>query len=420
MDGQTRRDALVQSATIGIASDLGKHCVSAAAAVRSLNLSLSRLQTETQPQPVTLLQDGSSAIEDVDSRRLPSFGSARSLFAKSHAEPAGQSMSSAQSRWKILSTATKGASALGASTSFTGLRQGEREVTTNVVDIVPQMGGGQTEEAQASDTSSFESTSHSEPTKVLKRALVADEGNSLDQRDDLELVRSIKAAQIVEHVPITVELRLIESGQKASLALRPSVVLLKLAPPPVSTPHIGSDAWLYPENDIRISRAKRPSDASGNKLSEDQYYKYVNIDPSTLDAHVRACYRVYFGEQVSVSRPSGRAVPSGPDDGPAPASYDQGWDILMKARSEAKKPFLPYCFWQKNTYVNFESQRSSNDPFETTSTDPRTRFLIQFQSLQMKLLDHSDFQGVEPLFATAYVYSTGSNVGRRVRCMYKL
>ena len=181
-----------------------------------------------------------------------------------------------------------------------------------------------------------------------------------------------------------------------------------------------SSATVYGNAETVPVSEKRPSDASGNKLSEDQHYKYVNIDPSTLDAHVRACYRVYFGEQVSVSRPSGRAVPCGPDDGPAPASYDQGWDILMKARSEAKKPFLPYCFWQKNTYVNFEGQRSSNDPFETTSTDPRTRLLIQFQSLHMKLLEHSDFQGVEPLFATAYVYSTGSNVGRRVRCMYKL
>jgi hypothetical protein len=34
----------------------------------------------------------------------------------------------------------------------------------------------------------------------------------------------------------------------------------------------------------------------------------------------------------------------------------------------------------------------------------------------MKLLDHPEFSGVEPLFATAFVFSTGKNVGRRVRC----
>jgi hypothetical protein len=88
--------------------------------------------------------------------------------------------------------------------------------------------------------------------------------------------------------------------------------------------------------------------------------------------------------------------------------------MLLFARLCAKKPFLVYSSWQKNSYVNLETQKSSNDPFETTRSDPRTRLLIQFQSLQMKLLEHPDFQGVEPLFATAFVFSTGKNVGRRV------
>jgi hypothetical protein len=32
----------------------------------------------------------------------------------------------------------------------------------------------------------------------------------------------------------------------------------------------------------------------------------------------------------------------------------------------------------------------------------------------MKLLEHPDFRGVEPLFATAFIYSTSKLVGRRV------
>jgi hypothetical protein len=123
---------------------------------------------------------------------------------------------------------------------------------------------------------------------------------------------------------------------------------------------------------------------------------------------------VYFGEQVSVSRPSGRRVPSGSDVEPCAEIRDADHDVLAWARSQARKSFLPYSSWQKNSYVNLETTMNSNDPFETTRSDPRTRLLIQFQSLQMKLLEHPDFRGVEPLFATAFIYSTGKNVGRRV------
>ena len=208
------------------------------------------------------------------------------------------------------------------------------------------------------------------------------------------------------------ESKRVESGQKASLALRANVDLLKLGVPPMSTPCFGTDCWLHTEGDLEISRTYRPSDANGKKLSEEQYYKYVNIDLGSLDAHVRACYRVYFGEQVSVSRPSGRYVQS-PDDH-IPSVHDQDFDALMFARLCAKKPFLVYSSWQKNSYINLDTQKSSNDPFEITRSDPRTRLLIQFQSLQMKLLEHPDFQGVEPLFATAFVFSTEKNVGRMV------
>jgi hypothetical protein len=395
MDGGAKREALCISAIIGIATDLEKHCVITAAAVRSLNFSISQVELEIRPS-VTLAQAGLSFMEEVGVSDQPSFGFARSRFLNSDATQ-------------------------GAHMSFTNLSKRKLDISSSsdALGAISRIRDSLIAEAQASDTNGSDSSSHSDPSHPLRRSLVAEIDNgSSDVQGDQELYSSILASQTVsEPIVSTEESRRIESGQKASLALRPGVVLLKLAPPPVSTPRFSTDAWLYSNNDLTIKRTNRPSDASGTKLSEDQYYKYVNIDPSTLDAHVRACYRVYFGEQVSVLRPSGRVVPSNQDDGVSDATDYEDCDILLKARAKAKKPFLPYSSWIRNFYVNHENDVNSNDPFETSSSDPRTRFLIQFQSLRMKLLEHPDFRGVEPLFATAFVFSTGNNVGRRVCCI---
>jgi len=137
---------------------------------------------------------------------------------------------------------------------------------------------------------------------------------------------------------------------------------------------------------------------------------------------------VYFGEQISVLRPSGRVVPSSEPDlqssqhetssHETDAFSRQNSDPLAHARRQAQTPFLPYSSWLSASYHNLETKMSSNDPFETAATqsDPRTRFLVQFESLQMTLLQHPEFDGVEPLFGTAFVFSTGGkNSGRRVR-----
>jgi hypothetical protein len=413
MDGGTKRETLFTAAIAAIAGDLEKNCVTAAAAERGLNLALSRLQTETRPVPSTSTQTvPSSSTDEIDSRHLPTFADTMSKFSAAHTD-AGQT-SSSQLRWKKLSSLTKVASALSADPNVAGL---EKEAPLPAsIDASLQIGDIPTSEVQAYETNSSAGTRETDSGNLLRPALVADVESSVDQQYDQELFSSILAAQTVSSSIIhTEESRRIQSGQKASVALRPSVVLLKLSPPPVSTPRFGGEAWLYSANDLSILRTNRPSDASGTKLSEDQYYKYVNIDPSTLDAHVRACYRVYFGEQVSVLRPSGRVIPSGSVQEVEHLNNHQECDILQSARLKAMKPFLPYSSWQKQFYVNLETKMNSNDPFETTFSDPRTRMLIQFQSLQMKLLQHPDFQGVEPLFATAYVFSTGNNVGRRVR-----
>jgi hypothetical protein len=417
MDGGTKRETLFAAAITAVAADLEKNCVTAAAAERGLNLSLSRLQTETRPVPSTSTQDVTSlSADEIDSRNLPAFADTMSKFSAPRTD-AGQ-MSSPQLRWKKLSSLTKVAAALSADPNVVGLKKEVPDIRPlpAIIDASLQIGDNPTAEVQGHETNSSAGTREIDSGHLLRPALVADVENSLDQQYDRELFSSIQAAQTVSASIIhTEESRRIQSGQKASVALRPSVVLLKLSPPPVSTPRFGTDAWLYSANDLTIFRTNRPSDASGTKLTEDQYYKYVNIDPSTLDAHVRACYRVYFGEQVSVLRPSGRVIPSGSVQEVEHFNNDQECDILQSARLKAVKPFLPYSSWQKQFYVNHETKMNSNDPFETTFSDPRTRMLIQFQSLQMKLLEHPDFQGVEPLFATAYVFSTGNNVGRRVR-----
>lgn len=396
MNGEVKHDALHAAAITGIASDLEKHCVAAIAKVRSIDSSLSALQEEIKPASVTLTQDTVSL--DVDTRNLPAFSDLKTIFANAEVET-GNSVTLAKDRWKKLAAvaAVTFGKKVSSSDSF-----GDRSDVASLSPVALDNAPTRTDKAPSFSTQ--------------RRALdVTDAENSLDQQQDDQMFNSILAAQTVTaSVTFTEESRRIESGQKASLALRPNVVLLKLAPPPVSVPRFGSDGWLHTEGDLVINRTYRPSDANGNKLSEEQYYKYVNIDPSTLDAHVRACYRVYFGEQVSVSRPSGRKVPSGSDVEPCAEICDADHDVLAWARSQARKSFLPYSSWQKNSYVNLETTMNSNDPFETTRSDPRTRLLIQFQSLQMKLLEHPDFRGVEPLFATAFIYSTGKNVGRRV------
>ncbi len=420
MDGEAKLDALCIAAIIGIAGNLEKLCVTAKAKVHSLDSSLFVLQSEIKPAPETLTQKTDSL--EVDTRNLPAFSDLISRFTNEEAK-SGKFAVSAQDRWNTLRAAKLSALARGENVSSESLGDSTPIFSLPPAVLDPSFCIGLDSEishvhiaASLIDPVRTERV-HITTSQPQRRALVAEE-NSTDQQQDDQVFNSILAAQTVTaSVTFTEESRRVESGQKASLALRPNVVLLKLAPPAVSAPRFGFEGWLHSEGDLVISRTHRPSDANGNKLSEDQYYKYVNIDPSALDAHVRACYRVYFGEQVSVSRPSGRNVPSGSDHQVLDETLDTCQDILAWARSRAKKSFLPYSSWQKNSYVNLETSMNSNDPFETTRSDPRTRLLIQFQSLQMKLLEHPDFRGVEPLFATAFLYSTGKNVGRRVRCV---
>ena len=373
---ETSKHNLHASAISNIAGDLEKHCVTAAATVRSLKLSLSRLQTANQDTPATFIRPVSFE-GPVDGRHLPSFGDLKAKFSKADAA-------------KVSNT--------DAATSSVGLKKWNvvRKSLTSSQRVRPLVGG-----AGAPDGDFKESDT--------------------DQlRDD----RRFKSVLVQTHIAAathTDESRRIESGQRASAALRPNVVLLNLPPPPLCTPLFGPHGWLHADGDLVITRTYRPSDASGSKLSEEQYYKYANIDPSALDAHVRASYRLYFGEQVSVVRQSGRVVPSSTCDSDREFPLEtkgQHSDPLAFARLHAKIPFLPYSSWRADSYVNLETNMNSNDPFETalhTQSDPRTRCLVQFQSLQMKLLEHPDFRGVEPLFASAYIYSTGKHLGRRVR-----
>jgi hypothetical protein len=419
MDGESKHDALRIAAITGIFGDLQKHCVTAKAKVLSLDSSLSMLQSEIKPASMPK----TDSLE-VDTRNSPAFSDLKSRFTSAEAKT-GNILISAEERWRTVKAASIKTFARGKNASSESLRDDSDAVplSTTAIDSTFQIGKNvditlahiAASDITPSRTEYVESTLAHPQRRAL---VVAEADNCLDQQQDDQVFNSILAAQTVTaSITFTEESRRVESGQKASLALRPSVVLLKLAPPPVSTPRFGSEGWLHSEGDLEIIRTYRPSDANGNKLSEEQYYKYVNIDPSALDAHVRACYRVYFGEQVSVSRPSGRHVPSGSDHQLLDETRDPDHDILTWARSRARKSFLPYSSWQKNSYVNLETTMNSNDPFETTRSDPRTRLLIQFQSLQMKLLDHPDFQGVEPLFATAFLYSTGKSVGRRVSCI---
>ena len=417
MDGEVKHDAHFISAFSGIAGNLQKQCVSASAKLRALNLSLSSLQMEIRQASETPVQPTTLMHAEVDSQSLPSLSEVRSMFSKTEAETV-RSASSARGLWKKM----------GMTAQVAGSTVRQREGTpvassSSASDYsAPQIIDGHDSTLKVDSTSSTEFASNLSSMPITpsgrsrKPALSAESESSSDTQDinDQEF-RTILAAQTVNKSLVSSEeSKRVESGQKASLALRANVVLLKLCSPHVSAPCFGTDCWLFTEGDLVVSRTYRPSDANGKKLSEEQYYKYVNIDPGTLDAHVRACYRVYFGEQVSVSRPSGRHVPSSCSDDHISSVHDQDSDMLLFARLCAKKPFLVYSSWQKNSYVNLETQKSSNDPFETTRSDPRTRLLIQFQSLQMKLLEHPDFQGVEPLFATAFVFSTGKNVGRRV------
>ena len=185
----------------------------------------------------------------------------------------------------------------------------------------------------------------SAPSGSLRSALDCDteDIDAGTQQDDQEF-QSVLAQTHIASETFTEESRRIESEQRASLALRPKVILLKLTPPPISMPRFGTDGWLYSERDLVISRTLRHSDASGAKLSEEQYFQYVNKDQSALDAHVRACYRVYFGEQVYVSRPSGRVVHDEADrQCPYEIDYQES-DPLARARRRAKKPFLRMAF----------------------------------------------------------------------------
>jgi hypothetical protein len=422
MEGEAKLDALRTEAIAGIASDLEKHCVTAISKKHSLDSSLTALQSEIQPASEMLTQK--TDLLGVDTRNLPGFSDLMSKFTNSETRT-GNAVITAQDRWKKLKALNSNTLARGKNLPFESF-----EDSSPVISLSP-----------AALASTFQISQQSEMTQVnnaesdiipartervqstsnhpQRRALIVSEAeNTADQQQDDQEFNSILAAQtITASVTFTEESKRVESGQKASIALRPSVVLLKLAPPPVSTPRFGVEGWLHSQGDLEINRTYRPSDANGNKLSEEQYYKYVNIDPSALDAHVRACYRVYFGEQISVSRPSGRHVPSGSDHQLFDENCDPDHDILAWARFRARKSFLPYSSWQKNSYVNLETTMNSNDPFETTRSDPRTRLLVEFQSLQMKLLEHPDFHGVEPLFATAFLFSTGKNVGRMVCCI---
>ena len=378
MEGEAKRDALQTSAITGIAVDLEK------------------LRPQSQEVISLTLHRANSSDVKVDSRHLPSFSDVRSRFSMAEA-PTGSSE---------------------------GRGPGVVSISPDALDGMPYIGNPQTATAEAgaiqnlaNTVEKFDHVEPNAPSQSLRPALLCDtEDIDADKQQDDQTFQSVLAQTHIATETFTEESRRIESGQQASLALRPNVILLKLTPPPTSMPRFGTDGWLYSERDLVISRTLRHSDASGAKLSEEQYYQYVNIDPSTLDAHVRACYHVYFGEQVSVPRPSGRVVHDEADRQFPDEIDDQEFDPLACARRLAKKPFLPYSSWQTNSYANLNSKISSNDPFETTRSDPRTRFLVQFKCLQMKLLDHPEFCGVEPLFATAFVFSTGKNVGRRVCC----
>ena len=411
MEGEAKRDALLISAITGIAGELEKHSITAGATLRILKSSLSRLPQRQQDVSVSL-QPANSSVVEVDSRHLPLFSDVRSIFSKEEAAT-GHSKSSLGRHWNVLRQSTVRVRALGQDESSEGGAPGTVS-TSPEAPGTPDIISPQTETPAAQAIQNLGNI----PASNLRSALVPDsEDIDADQQQDDQNFQSVLAQTHVASVTLTEESRRIESGQRASLALRPNVVLLKLASPPMSVPHFGEGGWLHAERDLVISKTFRHSDASGTKLTEDQYYKYVNIDPSSLDAHVRACYRVYFGEQVSVPRPSGRVVPGDSDRQGLEEPGHQESDPLAFARIQAKKPFLPYSSWQTNSYVNLDTKINSNDPFETTRSDPRTRFLVQFKSLQMNLLDHPDFRGlVEPLFATSFIFSTGKNVGRRVCC----